>query len=214
MEQVLYRTQASWRSLLMIRRILMSVLADAALLGILYLLHTQSVLEDVWLVLIALGGIALTISSVRLLRSSAVYTITSGGVNVEEGFPIRTHSSTMSHSKIQVVDVRQTLLEKLVLKTGDVCLETAAESMSGDEIVLRSIANPQRVASMIRQGEAQGNMASWDHPASHAPSWDRPAQPSQPPHYPQQGYGQAPQQPPVQPPHQDPYGQPPAPWDR
>lgn len=218
MEQVIYRTQASWHSLLMIRRILLAVVAVVVLLAALYAAHTQNLLADVWLALIGLGGIALVVMTVRILRSSSLYTITSSGVTVEEGFPIRTHSSTMSHSKIQVVDVRQTLLEKLLLKTGDVCLETAAESLSGDELTLRSIPNPQRVAAMIRQGEAQGTRVSWDDPQSHTPSWDRPPTPSYPP------YGQPPQGPynpgaqppgyPVFPDPQPPQGPPPrSPWE-
>lgn len=211
MEEVFYRGQAAWRSMLMIRRLLIAVVADAAALGILYLLHTQAVWEDYLLALVGVAVIALTVSSIKLLRSSALYVVGSGGVTVEEGFPIRTHSSTMSYAKIQVVDVRQTLVEKLILKTGDVSLETAAESPDGDQLVLRAIANPQRVASMIRQGEAQGTRVSWDDPQGHLPSWDRPA-PSQYPQHPQ--YPQAPQQPP----HpgggsswQDPSG-PPSPW--
>jgi len=215
MEQVFYRAQASWKSMLMIRRVILSVLGDLAVSGILYLMHTQNMVEDIWLVLAGIGVVVVTAASVRLLRSSSLYIVGSSGVTVEEGFPIRTHSSTMSYSKIQIVDVRQTLLEKLILKTGDVSLETAAESPSGDQLILRAIANPQRVASMIRQGEAQGTRVNWDDPNSSTPSWDRPSAPQ---------YGQPPQGPyspgaqppgyPTYPDQQPPQGSPPRnPWD-
>jgi len=209
---VLLKTSPAWRSTYMLGRLISGLLVVAAVAAATIFAGNQDLISTSIVSLIIVGTIILVAGSVYRIKVSNLYLITSTGVIVESGFPIRTNRSSMSYSKIQIVDVKQGIIDKFIFRTGTVFIDTAAETGSSSEIIMIGIANPNRVAEMIRQGEEAGTRVQWDSPTSSRPSWEQPQ------------YNQPPQQPPYNPNEQrpapggwdDPAGgnQPPAPWDR
>lgn len=198
----------------MISRLFTASFSTIILSALAIFLATRDLLGTGLVVLVVLGIVVLNFGIVWLLRNANLYMITNSGVIVERGFPIRTNRSSMSFSKIQVVEVNQTILEKLVLKTGTVDVDTAAESEERQQkIQFRGVAKPHRLAEMIRQGEEAGTKINWEMPHSHLPSWEQPQHQTppwaQPPGTPP--WNQPPQVPPAAPPGDN---HPPNPWDR
>jgi len=215
--ETLVKTHPAWRSTFMIGRVVAAVISTIFLSALVIFLGSQDILGTGWVILGVLLVIALNFGTVYLIRSSRLYMITRTGVIVETGFPIRTQRSSMSFSKIQVVDVRQTILEKLVLKTGTVDVDTAAEAEEFQQkIQFQGVSNPHRLAEMIRQGEEAGTKITWEMPNSHLPSWEQPHQTTPPWGQPPQAPPQSPQAPPAPNPWDQtpPGGHPPNPWDR
>ena len=91
--------------------------------------------------------------TVLLYRTKTVYMVTSRGVRFESGFPVKTNKREFSYRKIQGVDVSQSLVEKIVLRTGTVTISSAASDMNQDDIVFAGVSDPDRVARIIREGE-------------------------------------------------------------
>lgn len=190
--QVLYKSHPSFRSWEMIKRMFLSLLGVVILGGMILFLGGQGVIPGLWtallLIVIVAGGVGFPL----IWRSAHLYIIHDKGVRYETGLLVRSNTRELTFRRIQIVDVHQNIFEKLILKTGDIHIDTAAGDDRHDMIVFAGIRNPARVENIIREGEDaiyspdQGNFYNpyneGRHPGARGPSnppasgqapWDR-----------------------------------------
>lgn len=164
---VIYRGSPSFLSFAGLKQVVIATIFALLTSGATLLLSSQGViprgLSVLLVVIIFLGG-ALWL---WLWRRSHLYVVTTRGIRIESGLFIRTHQRELSFRRIQIVDVHQSLLERLLLRTGSVVVGSASSDINQDQIVFAGVRNPQRVAGAIREGEDSRDYS--------APSWDRPA---------------------------------------
>ena len=154
---VLYKGSPAWSSGQMIKHCLGSWVGGALLVAALSFIAGQSLLPGFVPVLAILLVILFALAWAPLWRRSQVYTVTDRGVGIESGFLIKTNQRELSFRRIQVVDVHQSIIEKLITKTGTVSVGSAAGEDSQDQVVFSGIKHPARVAALIREGEYGGS---------------------------------------------------------
>lgn len=174
MNQVVFKGHPAWQSPTMLRFIFASVFACLALGTIVTFAVGQDLIPVGQGALILMAISSLSFGATALFRLKTTYLITNRGVRYEAGFPVKTTQREFSYQKIQAVDVHQSLIEKLLLKTGTVTISSAASDANQDDIVFEGVRRPGQLAQSIRDGEDRvyGGGGFQQHPGA---SYQQPA---------------------------------------
>ena len=184
--EVLYSSYPSYRSTAMIKHLFFAIVIAALICAAILFLSGQEVIPGFFAALAVLITLALCCAYPAIWRRSHRFMITSRGACVETGLLIRTNQREMSFRRIQIIDVHQNILERLILGTGDLHIDTAAGDDSPNLIVFFGIRHPQRVAGLLREGEdriysSPGQDEEYSPYAAPRPqSYQAPVQPSGP----------------------------------
>lgn len=176
MGQHLYKGHPSWRSPTMLKFVFASLFTLLFFGAFAYVAAQQDLIETSASALIIASASAFVGGSTFLYRNKTLYLVTSRGVRYEAGFPVKTDKREYSYHKVQAVNVHQSLLEKLVFKTGTVTISSAASDVNQDDIVFVGVADPDRVAGLIRDGEDRAHSnssSSYADDRFRAPTYDR-----------------------------------------
>jgi len=152
----MYSASPAFLSWGMIKQFFGALLLCALLGAASLFLASQGLFARELAVLIIAGLLLFSVLWLWLWRRSRRYLITSRGVLVESGFLMRTNQRELSFRRIQLVEVQQTIIERLLLGTGDVLIGSASSEASQDQLVFEGVRAPKRVANMIREGEDAG----------------------------------------------------------
>lgn len=199
-----WRGHPSYRSFYMVRKVFtaLTVLLVASLILIVAwktgaIPRSAGVMANAFVALLAFAA-------VEIQRRTTVYTISGRGVSYQHGILYR-RGGEIHFSKLQQIDVRETLIERFILRTGTIVI-TSATPDADDDVNFHGITQPFRVREMIREGE--DNLAQ--HRGGPGPQGYSTQDIAQ-----RYGHGTPPQQPPPgwTPPGQPPASGPPnAPW--
>lgn len=151
--QVLYSSRPSFMSWEMIKRLVFSLAPALVLSALVWFISGQGLIPGGLSALLILLILAVGISYPLLWRHAHLFIITDRGVRREDGFLLRTSSRELSFRRIQIIDVHQNLFERLLLRTGDIHIDTAGNSGDQDEIVFFGVKNPRQVEGILREGE-------------------------------------------------------------
>jgi uncharacterized membrane protein YdbT with pleckstrin-like domain len=122
----------------------------AFILGaVVYGLVLYNIVWYFWGILILLAGVSITFLLVWLVRKTTTYIISSSSIRVDHGILIRKREE-IPKRRIQGVDVRQNIIERFILKTGNVEFNSASGDHSA-EVVFKGVRNPHRVADITHQ---------------------------------------------------------------
>lgn len=191
----------SYRSWVMIKVEVVALFLFLFFSGIAVGLKRASLIPQSYMVLAVIFFLVVAVLLVWLTQRSQRYMVTTRGVVAETGFLFRTKQREMTFRRIQMADVQQNILEKFILKTGAICLDSSASDwrhMQGDhnpgsarhgswiwgkdtaEIVFSGIVNPKAVMRLIREGEdISYQPRAYQEPdprfsaAPQAPPWER-----------------------------------------
>jgi membrane protein YdbS with pleckstrin-like domain len=91
-----------------------------------------------------------------LVRKTTKYTVTSQTIRLDWGV-IRRGRREFSVRKVQEIEVKQNIIERFILKTGNLSIDSAAPGMSGtlDEVVFKGVRRPHEVADTIRNADTE-----------------------------------------------------------
>jgi uncharacterized membrane protein YdbT with pleckstrin-like domain len=176
----LYRGHPSWRSPIMLRFVAASTFATVIIGLIVSVAVKQDLLAKSYGILGVLVLAGFAFGSSHLFRKKTEYLVTNRGVRFESGFPVKTNKREFSYHKIQAVQVHQTLLEKLLLRTGTVMISSAASDLSQDDIVFDGVAQPDRIAQLIRDGEDRASAPQGGYEDSRPARYAPPSRPPMP----------------------------------
>lgn len=180
---ILYRGSPSFRSWEAIKHLFFSALICVLVGAAAFFLAGQGLFSRGIAILVAIGLVGLCGLWLYLWHRMHLYIVTSRGVRLETGFLVRTNQRELPLRRIQMIDVRQNILERLFLRTGDVVIGSAASDSEQDQIVFFGVPNPQRVAAIIREGEYEGVYEPSPSHGAYQPQgqpWNAPSSPQGP----------------------------------
>lgn len=155
-----YRSHPAWTSPVMLKFAFSSLFVGVAFCAAAYFSAKFGLLSKGYAALGVLVLIGFCYGSAFLYRNRTLYVVNARGVALESGFPVRTNKREISFQKMSTVNVSQSLVEKLLLKTGTVTICTPASDPSNDDIAFIGIKRPHFVAEMIRDGEDRHGSSS------------------------------------------------------
>lgn len=156
---ILYRSHPSIRSLYFMRLVFKSVLSGILGAAILFGISFAGLYSHAIGIILAVLALSTAVFAIWAVRKSILYTVSSSGIRIDSGILNRKREE-FGIRKIQSVDVQQNLIERFVLKTGDVAFDSAAGDMqTTPDILFRGVTHPHKVADIARNADdgAYGN---------------------------------------------------------
>jgi uncharacterized membrane protein YdbT with pleckstrin-like domain len=146
-EQVVFEGHPSWRAIL--NFYVKGIAVTAVIVALVWLFGKTfgDGVSSVAIVIVLLGGAAITALAGFLLRVATRYTITNARLHIKRGIVSREVQETRL-SRVQDVSYSQSLLQRL-LQIGDIDFDTA--SADSTSFVFIGVANPEEVVQKVHE---------------------------------------------------------------